>query len=62
VFARFGARIAIWSAIRDGAHTADEIARAGGEALALATDVRDRTRSSGRSARSRSASAASTCS
>jgi 3-oxoacyl-[acyl-carrier protein] reductase len=42
VFARFGARVAILE--RDpatGAHTADEIARAGGEALALATDVRD---------------------
>jgi 3-oxoacyl-[acyl-carrier protein] reductase len=42
VFARFGARVGILE--RDpatGARTADEIARAGGEALALATDVRD---------------------
>jgi NAD(P)-dependent dehydrogenase (short-subunit alcohol dehydrogenase family) len=44
VFARFGARVAILE--RDpatAARTADEIAAAGGEALAVPTDVRDRT-------------------
>jgi NAD(P)-dependent dehydrogenase (short-subunit alcohol dehydrogenase family) len=43
VFARFGARIAILERDADtGARTADEIRAAGGDALAVTTDVRDR--------------------